>query len=78
MPEWRFRQDALDSPEELGIVLKCQPAHQDRARVDLLMRRLRRKVGKEIHRPHHILLQERIKGEYILLLCQLAFPRGES
>ena len=60
----RRRQYSLYRRKELDILLQCQSSHQDRARVDLLMRRLRRKLGKEIHRTHdHILPQKRIKGE---------------
>jgi len=60
----RRRQYSLYRRKKLDILLQCQSSHQDRARVDLLMRRLRRKLGKEIHRTHEvILLQKRIKGE---------------
>jgi len=60
----RRRHDSFYRRKELDILLQCQSSHEDRARVDLLMRRLRRKLGKEIHRTHeYIVPQKRIKGE---------------
>ncbi len=57
------RKNAFQCSEKLGILRKRQPPHQHCARVDLLMRRLRRKLGKEIHRPNLILPQRRTKSE---------------
>ena len=51
MMEWRCCKNAFHSSKKLDILLKCKTSHQYRAREDLLMRRLRRKLGKEIHRP---------------------------
>ncbi len=59
------RKNALHSSEKVAVLSQRQPAHQHCARVDLLMRRLRRKLGKEIHRPNPSYRDRRRKSEYI-------------
>ena len=64
MTERRCGEDLLNGCEQCGVLLECQSAHEDGARVDLLMRRLDDKVGKEIHSPKIMLAQRRTKSEY--------------
>ena len=51
MVQRRRSKNTFYSRKELGILLERKTSHQYRAWVDLLMRRFRRKLGKEIHRP---------------------------
>ena len=53
--------------EELAILRERQTPHQHRARVDLLMRRLRRKLGKEIHRPISSYPKSEQKAKYLAI-----------
>lgn len=77
MAQRRRRKHSFYRRKKLDILLQCQSSHEDRARVDLLMRRLRRKLGKEIHRTHGCILpQKRIKNEDSF--PQLRFVRIDS
>jgi hypothetical protein len=58
MVKRRGGENAFERPKKLGILLECKAAHQYRARVDFLVRRLCGKLGKEIHRAEIILSQK--------------------
>ena len=66
MVQRRCRKNAFHGRKKLGIPLNRQTSHQYRARIELLTRRLRRKLGKEIHSPNLILPQKANKKRIYL------------